>query len=178
MAEEVHADEPVRHAGEKEAVKGKTGSFIEKHKEIVYGGVALVIVVLFFLLRGSGSSSASQTAATNAAAEEAADQAALSSEPVSGGGGGGWSPSGVASAGGSTSVASTPGPAGPAGPAGPPGNGLVQLTFAQAEKLAGKSGSSALYYSDQGKIVQGKYANDKNVTYYTTAPEAIKIGAL
>ena len=47
---------------------------------------------------------------------------------------------------------------------------LVALTFAQAQKLAGKAGSSSLYYSgpNTGGILKGQYANDKNVQYYTT----------
>jgi hypothetical protein len=166
---EVRADESAHSASDKTAVKGKAGTFVEKHKALVYGGAGLALVIIWFLLRGSGSSNSAATqAATDAAQQQAADQAALASEPTanggSDGGGGysGWSPSGTANAGGSGSVAATP----------TTGlTGYTAITFAQAQKLAGKGGSSSLYYgTTSGAIEQGKYANDKNVQYYTPTP--------
>jgi hypothetical protein len=165
---EVHADESAHAAGDKK-VKGKAGSFIEQHKALVYGGAGLALVIIWFLLRGSGSSSTAATqAANNAAQQQAADQAALASEPASTGGNGGgysggnWSPPATAATGGSGSVAATP----------TTGlTGYTAITFAQAQKLAGKGGSSSLYYgTTTGTIKQGKYANDKNVQYYTPTP--------
>jgi hypothetical protein len=53
-------------------------------------------------------------------------------------------------------------------------SGLVSLTYAEAQKLAGSAGSSSLYYSgpNTGGILHGQYANDKNVQYYTTSAVA------
>jgi hypothetical protein len=177
MAEgtEVHAEESAHSAGDKTTAKGKAGSFVEKHKALVYGGAGLALVIIWFLLRGSSSSNSAATqAATSAAQQQAADQAALASEPSASGGGddggggssGGWTPTSTAAAGGSGSVASTP-----TTPASSPLTGYTAITFAQAEKLAGKGGSSSLYYgTTSGAILQGKYANDKNVQYYTKTP--------
>jgi hypothetical protein len=165
---EIHADESAKSAGEKTA-KGKAGTFVEKHKALVYGGAGLSLVVIWYLLHKSSSSGSTSTqATTDAAQQQAADQAALASEPTASGGsdgdGGysGWSPSGTAAAGGSGSVAATP----------TTGlTGYTAITFAQAQKLAGKGGSSSLYYgTTSGAIQQGKYANDKNVQYYTPTP--------
>jgi len=97
------------------------------------------------------------------------------------------SPADIAALGGSTSVASTPTAGTATAPApvsstngsgsgtatatgnGPGGTyipGYTPITFAMAQALAGKSGSSKLYYGTQNGVVQGKYANDPKVQYY------------
>lgn len=91
----------------------------------------------------------------------------VGSTAASGGGGGG---------GGSSAPAAAPvnGLAGESSPGTISPSGLVSLTYAEAQKLAGKSGSSSLYYSgaNTGGILHGQYANDKNVQYYTTSAVA------
>lgn len=184
MAEsKVEPEESAKAAGEKHAdVTPKKGILEGKNKKWIYGGMALVLVVLLYFLRKSSSSSS--TTGTGAATAASSDI-----DPETGAVYG--SPADVAALGGSGSQAATPGPqgatgatgaTGPAGPAGASGsgNGLVKLTFAQAQKLAGPKGSGSLYYTSGSatNIVQGKYANDKNVTYYTTPQAAVKIGAL
>jgi hypothetical protein len=178
---EVAPAEPAKAAGDKKVdTPGKKGSFYEKHKTWIYGGLGVLLVVLYLFMKKSGSnSSTAQQSAQNTAAQSGTD-------PDTGYLYG--SPADVAALGGSGSVAATPGPAGStgatgatgaAGATGPAGNGLIQLTFAQAQKLAGKSGSPSLFYSgpNTSGVKQGKYANDKQVTYYTTAPNAVKVGA-
>ena len=67
MAEgtEVHPEESATKAGDK-GVKptGKASGWIEKHKTIAYGGMALVLVVLYLFLKKGGSASSSGTTAT------------------------------------------------------------------------------------------------------------------
>lgn len=91
----------------------------------------------------------------------------VGSTAASGGGGGG---------GGSSAPAAAPvnGLAGESSPGTISPSGLVSLTYAEAQKLAGSAGSSSLYYSgpNTGGILHGEYANDKNVQYYTTSAVA------
>jgi hypothetical protein len=182
---EIEPGESASHAGDKTTGglhDAKTGNFYQKHKIPILAGGAGILIAGFIVLRNHGASGSSSTPA-----QTAADTAAATGiDPQTGYEYG--SPADVAALGGSGTVSAIPGPSGATGAAGSTGatgatgpagssNGLVKLTFAQAQALAGKSGSSSLYYTSGGQIVQGKYANDKNVTYYAPAPAAIKAGA-
>jgi hypothetical protein len=85
--------------------------------------------------------------------------------PVTSGGGGVTSGGG---GGGGTTAAPVNGTAGESSPGLEPASSVTQITYAQAQALAGSKGSSSLYYSgpNTGGILHGKYANDPNVTYY------------
>jgi len=180
---EVKPDEKAADAGEKktDAAKpadGKKGGFFQKYKVWLLGGGAVVLAIFWLMSRNSSGSTATpaSTAQNNGI------------NPATGYLYG--SPADIAALGGSGSVAATPGPqgntgatgakgpAGPPGRSGPPGNGLFKLSFAQAQQLAGKKGSSNLYYTSGGKIVQGKFANDKKVAYYTSPQTAVQKGYL
>jgi hypothetical protein len=75
---EVHPEESAHKAGDK-GVKptGKMGGWVEKHKTIAYGGMALVLVLLYlFMKKGGSASSAGTTAAgDNTAAQSGIDPA-------------------------------------------------------------------------------------------------------
>jgi hypothetical protein len=107
-----------------------------------------------------------------------ADIAALgaSTATTSAGSVGSTAATGSGGGGGGSSAPAVPAPpvnglAGESSPGTISPSGLVSLTYAEAQKLAGKSGSSSLYYSgpNTGGILHGQYANDKNVQYYTTS---------
>lgn len=182
---EVTADESAKAAGDKKEdlgakdAKGK-GNFFAKHKMWFAGGAAVLLGIFWLMSRNSSSSSTQ-----SAAAQQATQNAESGIDPSTGYSYG--SPADIAALGGSGTVSATPGPQGPTGTTGATGatgktgaagNGLVKLTFAQAQKIAGKAGSSNLYYGSGGKIVQGKYANDSKVTYYTNSAAAVKAGVL
>jgi len=107
-----------------------------------------------------------------------ADIAALgaSTATTSAGSVGSTAATGSGGGGGGSSAPAVPAPpvnglAGESSPGTISPSGLVSLTYAEAQKLAGKAGSSSLYYSgpNTGGILHGQYANDKNVQYYTTS---------
>lgn len=92
-----------KHAGEENAggaKNAKAGNWIEKHKAIAYGGMALILVVLFIFLRKNASASSSNTAST-------ADDTQGSIDPATGYLYG--SPADTAALGGSGSSTSVPG---------------------------------------------------------------------
>jgi hypothetical protein len=164
---------------------GLKGAF-GKHKWLILGGGGIGIVALFMLMKSKGNAATSATAAQGTAAGTAsagidpatgyqygspADVAALGGSGTATGVGGGTGSQGDAGPSGAA------GATGATGATGAQGNGLVALTFAQAQKLAGSKGSSSLFYGSGSSVKQGKYANDKNVTYYTTPGAALKVGA-
>jgi|SRR5277367_1848526 len=109
---EVKPEEPAKPAGDKKIgpeSKGK-GSFVEKHKPWLYGGVAIVLVIIFLLMRHS-SSSASSTPSTTAANSGI--------DPSTGYLYG--SPADIAAQGGSGTTSTIPGPAGSTGATGATG---------------------------------------------------------
>jgi hypothetical protein len=176
-----HLSHAVKGGDEKVPI---TGDKAKKQKMYVIGALAVIAILVFFFVRKSNGSAATTTSATptDTSNEDSEIASLLSSMAGSGGGftdGLGDFGDGASGVAGPVGATGPQGPIGTVGKTGPSGNGLIQLTYAQAQKLAGKSGSSALYYSGKntGGVVQGKYANDSKVTYYTTAPNAIKVGA-
>jgi hypothetical protein len=189
---EVHPEESAHHASEKDATGKGKNSFFQKHKILIFSGIGLVLVVLYLVMR-SNSANAQTSQAASGTAASAAQQPAVEYSGGGGGDGGQYasdiasqvasdlgaslatSPTSVTSAGGSTTTATTPvvnsgststATASPAPQKITVTPNYAPITFAQAQALAGKSGSSQLYYGSGNNIVQGKYANDPNVQYF------------
>lgn len=187
---EVHPDTHTGDVKDKKGGEGKKGGFFEKYKLWIFGGIGVLIVVLYFMMR-SNSAAAGTTASAgtpqSVAVPSGSGDTSSNIDPATGAVYG--SPADVAALGGSGSVAATPGsgsvppPAGststpasgsPSGTTTPQGNGpggtyipgYTPITFKMAQALAGKSGSSKLFYGTQHGVVQGKYANDPHVQYF------------
>jgi hypothetical protein len=186
---EVKADDKKLPDGDSKA-KVKPGLLEGKKKIWIYGlgGVALVVVFLMMKSKSSAATTAAATPAASAATNidpatgyaygSPADVAALGGSGATTAAGS-YGSAGDSGSSGAAGSAGAQGATGAAGATGATGNGLIALTYAQAQKLAGKAGSSSLYYSGSNTngVVQGKYANDKAVSYYTTPAAALKVGA-